>query len=207
MLLRRFPFLKRPESNDSYLPYAWALAKAREHFPSRYLSPHATTDEERRERFEPIALFVSLVIWRLDHLEKSFEARAVIEVMLADFDAALRESGVGDLAVAKKIRTLAAAFNGRREAYAKALESGKKIEFQQALARNHFGDESDVVKAVEVVWPMRKARADDFLNPGLEPNKKEAKNDDTSRNHERPSGHIQAGSGKSHSGYLRTQKR
>ena len=53
-------------------------------------------------------------------------------------DDSLREMGVGDLSVGKKVQTMASAFYGRIGAYDAALEAGDREALEQALARNIF---------------------------------------------------------------------
>jgi cytochrome b pre-mRNA-processing protein 3 len=57
-----------------------------------------------------------------------------------DLDDNLREMGVGDLAVPKKMRGFAEAFYGRQAAYVAALEAPERRDLENALARNIFGE-------------------------------------------------------------------
>jgi cytochrome b pre-mRNA-processing protein 3 len=60
-----------------------------------------------------------------------------------DLDDNLREMGVGDLTVPKKMRGFAEAFYGRQAVYGAALAANDRRELENALARNIF----DEVKA------------------------------------------------------------
>ena len=53
-------------------------------------------------------------------------------------DSGLREAGVGDLTVPKRMRKIASSFYGRLDAYANALKAGDRGELAAALARNVF---------------------------------------------------------------------
>ena len=57
-----------------------------------------------------------------------------------DLDDNLREMGVGDLAVPKKMRGFAEAFYGRQAAYVAALAATDRRELENALARNIFDE-------------------------------------------------------------------
>jgi cytochrome b pre-mRNA-processing protein 3 len=57
-----------------------------------------------------------------------------------DLDDNLREMGVGDLTVPKKMRGFAEAFYGRQAAYVAALAANDQRELENALARNIFGE-------------------------------------------------------------------
>jgi cytochrome b pre-mRNA-processing protein 3 len=57
-----------------------------------------------------------------------------------DLDDNLREMGVGDLAVPKRMRGFAEAFYGRQAAYLAALAAPDRRELENALARNIFNE-------------------------------------------------------------------
>jgi cytochrome b pre-mRNA-processing protein 3 len=57
-----------------------------------------------------------------------------------DLDDNLREMGVGDFAVPKKMRGFAEAFYGRQAAYLAALAAPGERELENALSRNIFSD-------------------------------------------------------------------
>ena len=54
----------------------------------------------------------------------------------ADMDFTLREMGVGDLGVGKRVRKMSEAFMGRLSAYSEALEQRDKPALASAIARN-----------------------------------------------------------------------
>jgi cytochrome b pre-mRNA-processing protein 3 len=56
--------------------------------------------------------------------------------MFADMDINLREMGVGDMTIAKRVRAMWEAFHGRALAYAPALAQGDQATLSAALARN-----------------------------------------------------------------------
>jgi cytochrome b pre-mRNA-processing protein 3 len=55
-----------------------------------------------------------------------------------DLDANLREMGVGDLAVPKRMQGFAEAFYGRQAAYLEAIAAADREAFENALSRNIF---------------------------------------------------------------------
>lgn len=89
-------------------------------------------------RFETMALNGGLLLRRLQTLDQPGPqiAQDVVDRLFLGFDSALRESGVGDLAVARKMTTLTEAFLGRNQAYASALKLGTFEALEDALARN-----------------------------------------------------------------------
>jgi len=59
-----------------------------------------------------------------------------VDVLFRQFDAGLRESGVGDLTVPKKMRAIASQFYGRLSAYSAAVEQSDQGAMEEALRRN-----------------------------------------------------------------------
>ena len=70
-------------------------------------------------RFDMIILHAFLVIRRLkaEHERTVGLAQAIFDLMFADMDQNLREMGVGDLGVSKRIKGMAEACYGRTVAY------------------------------------------------------------------------------------------
>ena len=62
----------------------------------------------------------------------------IIDILVKDFDYSLRELGVGDLSVGKKIKKMVEGYYGRAEAYEKALSDGPKS-LVSALKKNLYG--------------------------------------------------------------------
>ena len=71
-------------------------------------------------RFDMITLHTFLVLDRLKGEDRAFRQELVDE-FFRDMDRSLREMGVGDLSVGKKVRKMAEVFYGRLAAYDKAL--------------------------------------------------------------------------------------
>jgi cytochrome b pre-mRNA-processing protein 3 len=59
--------------------------------------------------------------------------------MFVDMDESLREIGVGDLGVGRRVKQMAQAFYGRAGAYEAALEAGVARTLEGALRRNLYG--------------------------------------------------------------------
>jgi cytochrome b pre-mRNA-processing protein 3 len=89
-------------------------------------------------RFDMIALHAFLVLDRLKGADAAFR-QALVDELFQDMDRSLREMGVGDLSVGKKVRKMAEVFYGRIAAYDRAL-AGPEGELAAAIARNVFPD-------------------------------------------------------------------
>jgi cytochrome b pre-mRNA-processing protein 3 len=90
-------------------------------------------------RFEALVLHMSLALRRLKALPPPADSlsQELVDRFFADLDAALREIGIGDVSVPKKIKKLGQAFYGRLGAYDAALEPEASAgALEDALARN-----------------------------------------------------------------------
>jgi cytochrome b pre-mRNA-processing protein 3 len=93
-------------------------------------------------RFDAIALHVALLVRRLRHDPdpRGRElAQAVFDAMFADMDMNLREMGVGDMSIGRRVKTMWEAFHGRARAYEEAMGAPGATEsgpLEAALARN-----------------------------------------------------------------------
>ncbi len=121
-------------------------------------------------RFDMIAMHAFLLLRRLkrDHRQTADLAQALFDLMFADMDQNLRQMGVGDLGVSKRIKFMAKAFYGRLAAYEAGLAADDAA-LADALRRNLFrktdprnGDVAAIVR-----YLRREAAALDAL--GLEP--------------------------------------
>lgn len=121
-------------------------------------------------RFEMIVLHAFLLFRRLRGRSPESEARAqrVFQIMFADMDQSLRELGVGDMGVGRKIKGMAQGFYGRSSAYAKALENGDMAALRQALARNLFPDREPEPAQLERLASYASAQAAYLESQGLE---------------------------------------
>ena len=97
-------------------------------------------------RFELIMLHTALLIIvmrRADDDTAAAVSQATFDAMFDDFDAAMREMGVGDSGIGKKIRFMAEGFYGRAKNLDDALASDDAKELQAFIARNLLRSETD----------------------------------------------------------------
>ena len=107
-------------------------------------------------RFDMIALHLFLVLERLKGENQVFRQKLVDE-FFADMDRSLREMGVGDLSVGKKVRKMAEAFYGRAAAYEKALGEGAGA-LEIALLRNVYPDGAAIGSPAKLAGYVTAAR-------------------------------------------------
>ena len=89
-------------------------------------------------RFEMLSLHVFLALDRLQDEGQAAGALAqeLIDRFFADVESSLRELGIGDMGVPKRIKKLARMFYGRVSAYSEALQADDLDALAQALLRN-----------------------------------------------------------------------
>lgn len=96
-------------------------------------------------RFDMLCLHVGLVMRRLrassDPQAAEF-SQNLFDIFFGDMDLTLREMGVGDLGVAKRVRQMSEAYMGRLTAYSRLLDAGDMKGLAEALARNIGRDET-----------------------------------------------------------------
>ncbi len=134
-------FRKDPVKAQAAALYVSLLERARE--PALYGDEGAPDTVDGR--FDLIVLHAALVMRHLREYGEDGQrlAQALFARLFDDMDAALREMGIGDLSVGKKIKAMAEAFYGRAAAYDTALKAGDAAALKDALWRNLFDNAPD----------------------------------------------------------------
>ena len=92
-------------------------------------------------RFEMLCVHAHAMFHRLrgrgEHADQL--GQATYDAMFAGLDAALREMGVADLGVGRRIKIMTEALNGRIQAYDAALAGADGGELEKAVRRNVYG--------------------------------------------------------------------
>ena len=122
------------QARAGYELYCQAVAAARDPYFYSVLGVPDTLDG----RFDMVGLHAFLVIRRLQALPVPGPAlaQALFDAMFHDMDLNLREMGVSDLSVGKKVKQMWEAFHGRAAAYQGALAAGDAVLLAEALRRN-----------------------------------------------------------------------
>ena len=110
-------------------------------------------------RFETLTLIATLALRRLNAMASPGPelAQDVVNAVFKHFDATLREMGVGDPSVPKRMKKFAEAFLGRGLAYDRAAREGA---FEAALRRNVYADRGDAGRLARYVEAARAALDD-----------------------------------------------
>lgn len=128
-------FLRRsPHAQPAAALYAAAVAAARSPVLYAELGVPDTLDG----RFDLVGLHTFLLIQRLrrDAPPGPDLAQAIFDAMFRDMDQNLREIGVGDPSMARKMKQMWEAFHGRAAAYDAALADEDPSALAAALTRN-----------------------------------------------------------------------
>ena len=137
--------------------YAAIVAQARQ--PAFY--SQLSVPDSLEGRYEMLMLHAFLYMHRLKTEGEDHKAVAqkVFDLMFSDMDRSLRELGVGDLTVPKKIKKMAQAFYGRAAAYDAELDaSGEGL--SAAVLRNVFDNDVSATPGADAIASyMREATA------------------------------------------------
>jgi cytochrome b pre-mRNA-processing protein 3 len=128
-------FRRRPHERTGFELYGAAVAAART--PGFYAE--WGVPDTAAGRFELVCLHVGLLIRRLRaERNKTADdlAQAVFDAMFGDMDVNLREMGIGDLSVGKRVKMLWEGFHGRAQGYGEALDAEDLGGLAAALERN-----------------------------------------------------------------------
>ena len=147
-------FGKKPVDPSEALYASLASAARAEKFYAQWRVP-----DTMEGRFDMLVLHMYLTLDRLRAFGAESEPlrQALTDRFFAAMDGALREVGVGDLSVGKKVRKMAEAFFGRVQAYEAAGKLGEGA-LAQALARNVYASPTSPYALELAQWALAAQR-------------------------------------------------
>ncbi|AVA21044.1 ubiquinol-cytochrome c chaperone protein [Rhizobium sp. NXC24] len=91
-------------------------------------------------RFELLSAVMILFFRRTRSSETSGQelAQEIVDAFFEDIDYSIRELGIGDNSVPKRMKKLAGMFYGRLESYAAAMDGNDRVALAAALRRNIY---------------------------------------------------------------------
>jgi cytochrome b pre-mRNA-processing protein 3 len=107
-------------------------------------------------RFDLVTLHAWLVLERLKAVRQDDIAQALTDMLFVGFDEALREQGIGDMGLGRRMRAMAEAFYGRLKVYSSARDG---TELALALARNIWRGQGGEEPARRLALYVENARA------------------------------------------------
>jgi cytochrome b pre-mRNA-processing protein 3 len=143
------PFLKtlfsaKGERQDSAFALYMHVAQAAR---QPVIFEHSQVPDTAQGRYEVVVFYAALVLERLKQLpDPAAElAQDFVDTLFEQLDHALRELGIGDLSVGKRMKKMAQGFYGRAQVYGDALreddlQKTTHTHLAQAIAKNIYGD-------------------------------------------------------------------
>ena len=133
--------LLRRERADPATARVYAAIVAQSRQPALYTDLGVADSVDGR--YDMLVLHMALVLRRLSAGGERAAAvgQELCDLMFRELDRSLREIGVGDMSVPKRIKGLAKMFYGRAEAYGAALDAADARALAGALSRNVDGGE------------------------------------------------------------------
>lgn len=142
------PFKARRNSNVAHNLYSTTILAARD----PWLFNECRIADTPEGRFEVLTLMAFLVLRQLKEIDGGEDvAQAYFDTMLEDIDANLREMGVGESTLGKKMKKLAASFFGRIKTYDQSLDSGEFDTWEETVRRYLYENLDTVGDAVTAV--------------------------------------------------------
>ena len=147
--------LFRPDPQERAVQHLYVRLVERSREPEFYLN--CGVPDTFDGRFDMLVLHIFMILDRLAGQGEREDAlvQALIDRLFADMDVTLREMGVGDLSVGKKVKRMAEAFYGRSRAYREGLASADDDALADALRRNLYrtadGTPSQVAAMAEYI--------------------------------------------------------
>jgi len=129
-------FRKSPSADAVHAVYSAIVAQSRQQvFYADWGVPDTVTG-----RFDMISLHLVLIFRRLRSEEQQGAdlAQSVFDLFFLDMDRSLREMGVSDLGVPKRIQKMGNLFYGLLGAVNEAMDAGNREGLEAALRRNLF---------------------------------------------------------------------
>jgi cytochrome b pre-mRNA-processing protein 3 len=127
-------FKKAPDINTIGMLYGAIMAQAR----GRVFFERYGLSDDFETRFESLTLHMFLVLRCLSKDGQGIK-QGLVDYMVSDLDRTLREMGVGDVGVVKRMKHFMEGFYGRVQIYEKAMGADDKKEILRVLDRNLYG--------------------------------------------------------------------
>ncbi|MDY6924493.1 MAG: ubiquinol-cytochrome C chaperone family protein [Pseudomonadota bacterium] len=152
MIMLQNLFRSRPRERTGEALYELAVRQARD--PGFYT--RLKVADRIDARFELYTLHVLLLVMRLrDEGEGGAEAaQGLFDVYVSSLDHALRELGVGDISVGKKMRKLGEAMYGRMTAWEPPLRAGDAAALAVSFSRNVYESDDPAAGEALAAWAV-----------------------------------------------------
>lgn len=142
------PFKVRRDANAAHDLYVATIEAARD----PWLFNDCDVPDTPEGRFEALTLMAFIVLNRLKDMDGGESiAQAYFDIMFEDIEANLREMGVGEATLAKRMKKLAGSFYGRVKTYDEAITSDDQTQWPLTIKRYLFDQVSVTDQTIEAV--------------------------------------------------------
>ncbi|MDR9761788.1 ubiquinol-cytochrome C chaperone family protein [Rhizobium redzepovicii] len=133
-----FGLFRKKNNNQAIVDRQYAVLTAGARMPEIY--ERLNVPDTVMGRFEMLSIAMILFFRRTRSSATSGQeiAQEIVDAFFQDIDYSIRELGIGDNSVPKRMKKLAGMFYGRLEAYSKAMDTGDAEALALALARNIY---------------------------------------------------------------------
>ncbi|MCY6381234.1 ubiquinol-cytochrome C chaperone family protein [Hoeflea prorocentri] len=133
-----FGYFSRKRKNREIVDRLYRRLTAIARNPAFYARMHVP--DTVMGRFEMLSVVMVLFFRRTDGKDPALQqlAQDVVDTFFEDMDHSLRELGIGDQSVPKRMKKLARMFYGRAQSYGTALNEGAPLALSAALHRNIY---------------------------------------------------------------------
>ena len=133
-----FGLFKKKNNNRAIVDRQYATLTAAARTPAFYLD--LGVPDTVMGRFEMLSVIMILYFRRTKSSDVSGQeiAQEIVDAFFQDLDHSIRELGIGDQGVPKRMKKFAGMFYGRLESYAAALDASDRVALAAALRRNIY---------------------------------------------------------------------
>ncbi|PDT17641.1 ubiquinol-cytochrome C chaperone [Rhizobium sp. J15] len=137
-----FGLFRKKNNNQAIVDRQYAALTAAARMPELYEG--LNVPDTVMGRFEMLSIAMILFFRRTRGSTTSGQeiAQEIVDAFFQDIDYSIRELGIGDNSVPKRMKKLAGMFYGRLEAYSKAMDAGDAEALALALERNIYPEPS-----------------------------------------------------------------
>lgn len=154
-------FFRRNNANRAIIDRQYGILTTAARQKAFYLS--ADVPDTVMGRFEMLSVIMILYFRRTNSEGAAIKdiAQEIVDAFFLDLDHSIRELGIGDQGVPKRMKKLASMFYGRVDSYGKALDAGDEVALAAALKRNFYPQSQDAELSMAVLarYMMRAAAA------------------------------------------------
>jgi cytochrome b pre-mRNA-processing protein 3 len=164
-----FGLFRRKKKNQQIVAAIYDRLTASSRHPALYEAMGAP--DTVMGRFEMIAVHMVIFFRRTGQGGPAVRdlAQEIVDAFFEDIDHSIREIGIGDMGVPKRMKKFARMFYGRYESYAAAIDAGDREALRAALARNiyppqHDGSPNPAARDVTALSDYVISRAGDLMS-------------------------------------------